>query len=63
MYEGEWKQDKACGKGKFYHADGDICIILLFIYQMKENGQMIKLMVQDYIYILMELNMMVKYSY
>lgn len=23
-YEGEWKNNKAHGKGKFYHVDGDI---------------------------------------
>lgn len=24
VYEGDWKDDKACGKGKLVHADGDI---------------------------------------
>lgn len=24
VYEGMWKEDKACGKGKLTHADGDI---------------------------------------
>ena len=23
-YEGEWQQNKANGKGKFWHADGDV---------------------------------------
>lgn len=23
-YEGEWKDNKACGYGKFWHVDGDI---------------------------------------
>ena len=23
-YEGEWKENKACGNGKFWHVDGDI---------------------------------------
>lgn len=23
-YEGEWRENKACGKGKFWHADGDV---------------------------------------
>lgn len=24
MYEGNWSNDKACGKGKLIHADGDV---------------------------------------
>jgi hypothetical protein len=24
-YEGEWRDNRASGKGKFYHVDGDIC--------------------------------------
>ena len=24
LYEGEWQQNKANGKGKFWHADGDV---------------------------------------
>lgn len=24
VYEGEWVNDKACGRGKLIHADGDI---------------------------------------
>ena len=27
-YEGEWIENKANGKGKFWHVDGDTCIIL-----------------------------------
>ena len=23
-YEGQWKDSKACGQGKFWHVDGDI---------------------------------------
>ena len=23
-YEGQWKEDKSCGKGKLIHADGDM---------------------------------------
>lgn len=23
-YEGQWKENKACGYGKFFHVDGDI---------------------------------------
>ena len=23
-YEGQWKQNKAHGKGKFFHVDGDV---------------------------------------
>ena len=33
-YEGEWKDNKACGKGKFWHVDGDVfngIIIFLLI--------------------------------
>ena len=27
-YEGDWKENKACGKGRFWHVDGDICIFI-----------------------------------
>lgn len=37
MYEGEWKEDKVNGKGKFYHTDGDICIILLLFIIIDEG--------------------------
>ena len=37
-YEGEWKYDKACGYGTFYHVDGDIYkgkfVIYIYIFKL-----------------------------
>lgn len=32
IYEGEWSQNRANGKGKFWHVDGDTCIIIILIF-------------------------------
>lgn len=56
-YEGEWSQNRAHGKGKFWHVDGDTCNLYIFMIKMKGNGKWIKLRAMEFIYIWMELSM------